>query len=137
MGGSVRVGWDCVSVESSPGWFTVGYSYQDRRVEVLVPPGCRGLGPLPASAAVRVIELGGDTRLPLAAGAAGGPQDAERSTSDWNGRAGGAVLTLASEWLESRRSTALGIRLPGVVTRATESSPRFLPLRLSRGWRLR
>jgi len=31
----------------------------------------------------------------------------------------------------SQRSAALGIRLPGGVTRATESSPRFLPLRLS------
>ncbi len=31
----------------------------------------------------------------------------------------------------SRRSAALGIRLQGSATRATKSSPRFLPLRLS------
>ncbi len=70
-------------------------------VEVLAPPGCRGLGPRPA--AVGVAELGGDTGPPLAAGA-GRPRAAERSTADWNAQVGGAVPSLASEWLLSESS---------------------------------
>ncbi len=48
-----------MSVMGGPCRLTVGHSYRGWRVEVLVPPRCRSLGPRPA--AVGVAELGGES----------------------------------------------------------------------------
>jgi hypothetical protein len=92
--------------------FTIGYSYRVWRVEVLVPPGRRGLGPRPT--AVGVAELGGDTGPPFATGAGGPQAEGPHALADWNGRADGAVPSPASEWLssESPQGTVLDV-LPG------------------------
>ncbi len=69
------------------------YSYQVGRVEVLVPPGYRGLGPRPAAVGLGVAELGGVAGAAEGKHSANGTGPLRSPLEDWSG----SVVGLTSE----------------------------------------